>query len=106
LKITSGGFHEIVITREHNKPMAKLSKERIKEVLTCYKERYLELKKYDFNMYILVFHNHGKEAGASQKHPHSQILTSPLIDKELIFFRNQRNIFKIINIVCNARLMK
>ncbi|GMX58384.1 MAG: galactose-1-phosphate uridylyltransferase [Candidatus Microsyncoccus archaeolyticus] len=100
LKITSGGFHEIVITREHNKPMAKLSKERIKEVLTCYKERYLELKKYDFNKYILVFHNHGKEAGASQKHPHSQILTSPLIDKEFNILLDKSKEYFLNNKYC------
>lgn len=82
LKIKSGGFHEVVVTREHNKPLAHLSLERIKEVINCYQERYLELKKHDFVKYILIFKNHGKEAGASQEHPHSQILTSPLIDKE------------------------
>jgi UDPglucose--hexose-1-phosphate uridylyltransferase len=82
LKIKSGGFHEVVVTREHNKPFAHLSTERIKEVISCYQERYIELNKHDFVKYILIFQNHGKEAGASQEHPHSQILTSPLIDKE------------------------
>jgi len=82
LKIKSGGFHEVVVTREHNKPFAHLSLERIKEVINCYQERYIELNKHDFVKYILIFQNHGKEAGASQEHPHSQILTSPLIDKE------------------------
>lgn len=95
IKMTSGGFHEIVVTREHNKPMAKLSIERIKEVIQCYKERHLELKKHDFVKYILVFHNHGKDAGASQKHPHSQILTAPVIDKEFrIILSNAKKYFK------------
>jgi len=94
LKLTTPGFHDIVVTKEHNKPMAKLSINRIKEVIDCYKERYIDLKKYDFVKHILIFHNHGKEAGASQKHPHSQILTSPLIDKEFnIILSNAREYF-------------
>ena len=95
LKINSKGFHDIVITKEHNKPMAKLSLKRIKEVIDCYQKRYFELKEYDFVKYILIFHNHGKEAGASQEHPHSQISTVPLIDKEFrIILSNAREYFK------------
>jgi len=82
LKIRSGGFHEIVVTREHDKPFSHLSQGRIEEVIKCFQERYLELNKHDFVKYILIFQNYGREAGASQEHPHSQILTSPLIDKE------------------------
>lgn len=94
LKIKSGGFHEVIITKEHDKPIFELSIERIKEVINSYKQRYLQLKKYDFVKYILIFQNHGKEAGASQDHPHSQILTSPLIDKELsIIISNAKEYF-------------
>lgn len=81
-KIKSGGFHELVITRDHEKSLALLSVERIKEVLTCYQERIIEFKNYDFVNNVVIFHNNGKEAGASQPHPHSQILTVPLVDKE------------------------
>jgi UDPglucose--hexose-1-phosphate uridylyltransferase len=95
LKINSKGFHEIVVTRDHDKPMAKLSIEKIKEVIDCYQERYSQLNNYDFVKYILIFHNHGKDAGASQAHPHSQIITAPLIDKEFnnILF-NTKEYFK------------
>jgi UDPglucose--hexose-1-phosphate uridylyltransferase len=95
LKINSKGFHEIVVTKEHNKPMAKLSTERVKEIIYCYQERYSQLSKYDFVKYVLIFHNHGKEAGASQAHPHSQIITSPLIDKEFnAILSNAKEYFK------------
>jgi len=39
--------------------------------------------KKPFVNYISIFHNHGPEAGASQPHPHSQIITTPLIDIDL-----------------------
>jgi UDPglucose--hexose-1-phosphate uridylyltransferase len=81
-RIKSAGFHELVITKDHNKSLALLPIERVKEVLTCYQQRIIEYKKHDFVKNVVVFHNHGKEAGASQAHPHSQILTVPLIDKE------------------------
>ena len=107
LKINSKGFHDLVITKEHNKPMAKLSIERIKEVIDAYQERYSELTKYDFVKYILIFHNHGKEAGASQKHPHSQILTSPLIDKEFkIILSNAKEYFKKNNSCLQCKIIE
>jgi UDPglucose--hexose-1-phosphate uridylyltransferase len=39
--------------------------------------------KEKFVNYISIFHNERIEAGASQIHPHSQIITTPLIDIDL-----------------------
>ncbi|MFH1451080.1 MAG: galactose-1-phosphate uridylyltransferase [bacterium] len=77
------GFHEVVVTREHDQSIALLSPQRVKEIFDAYQERYKELKKEHFVNYISIFHNHGKEAGASISHPHSQIITIPLIDTDL-----------------------
>jgi UDPglucose--hexose-1-phosphate uridylyltransferase len=81
-KIKAAGFHELVITRDCDKSLALLPTETVKEVLSCYQERIIEFRNHDFVKNVVIFHNHGKEAGASQTHPHSQILTVPLIDKE------------------------
>ena len=94
-KVKYGGFHELVITRDHEKSLALLSVDRIKEVLNCYQQRIIEFKNFDFVKNVVVFHNSGKEAGASQLHPHSQILTTPLIDKEFkITLNNHSKYFK------------
>ena len=77
------GFCELVVTRDHAKSLANLSQEQVKEVLDAYQERYLNLMKKKFVNYVSIFHNHGAAAGASQPHPHSQIVTSPLIDVDL-----------------------
>lgn len=77
------GFCELVITKHHEKSLALLSVENIKEVIDSYKQRYLELMKKPFVNYVSIFHNQGAEAGASQPHPHSQIITSPLFDIDL-----------------------
>lgn len=77
------GFHEVVITRNHIKQMAEFSTGQIEEVINVYLDRYLALKKEKFVNYISIFHNHGLESGATIAHPHSQIITTPLIDADL-----------------------
>jgi len=81
--MTAVGFHEVVITRDHQKQLAQFKIEQVKEVIDVYQERYLELKKEKFVNYISIFYNHGLEAGASITHPHSQIITTLLIDVDL-----------------------
>ena len=90
-KIKSAGFHELVITKDHEKSLALLPVDKIKEVLSCYQERIIEFKQYDFVKNVVIFHNNGKEAGSSQPHPHSQILTIPLIDKEFRITLNRHS---------------
>ena len=77
------GFCELVITKDHQKHFPHFSTNKVKEVFDAYQERYLSLMKRRFVNYISIFHNHGVEAGASQPHPHSQIITTPLIDIDL-----------------------
>lgn len=81
--INAVGFHEVVVTRNHKKSIGQFPIERVKEIIDVYQERYLTLMKEKFVNYISIFHNHGKEAGASIGHPHSQIITTPLIDTDL-----------------------
>jgi len=89
------GFHEVLITKDHKKQMAQFTRKEIKEVLDVYHDRYLDLMNKDFVSYVSIFHNHGKEAGASISHPHSQILTTPLIDVDLRnALSNSENFFK------------
>ncbi len=77
------GYHEVVITRDHYKSLGELSVEKVREVFALYRQRYEELKEKKHVNYVSIFHNHGKEAGASIAHPHSQIVTTPLIDIDL-----------------------
>ena len=90
------GFCELVITRYHEKSLAQLPIQNVKEVVNSYQERYLELMKKPFVNYVSIFHNHGVEAGASQPHPHSQIITTPLIDIDLrkALINSQKNFKK------------
>lgn len=77
------GHHEVIITKDHDKPLALMNKKEVKEVIDVYHSRYLDLKEKPFVNYISIFHNHGREAGASIYHPHSQLITTPLIDTDV-----------------------
>ncbi len=83
LVLSGAGYCELVIPRDHKKTFAELSLWQIKEIIDCYQQRFLVLSKKPFVNYVLIFHNHRPEAGASQPHPHSQIITTPLIDVDL-----------------------
>lgn len=73
------GHHEVIVTRDHEKQIAQMDKLEIAEIFDAYQERYLALmNKKDIN-FVGVFHNHGKEAGASIAHPHSQLMAIPVV---------------------------
>ncbi|OHA00391.1 MAG: hypothetical protein A3C07_03500 [Candidatus Sungbacteria bacterium RIFCSPHIGHO2_02_FULL_47_11] len=83
-RLTDGvGFHEVVITKDHERSIAEMSDEEVELVLRAYQDRYLALKKDDCVKYISVFHNHGREAGATISHPHSQIIAVPIIPSDV-----------------------
>jgi len=73
------GYHEIVVTRDHFRQMALMDVMEVAEVIDAYQDRYLELMNKKNVNYIAIFHNHGKEVGASIPHPHSQIMAIPVV---------------------------
>ena len=93
--MNAAGFHEVVVTKHHKKQIAQFSIAQTKELFDVYQERYKALMKEKFVNYVSIFHNHGPEAGASIAHPHSQIITTPLIDKDLTrAIHNSKNYFR------------
>jgi UDPglucose--hexose-1-phosphate uridylyltransferase len=77
--MTGVGYHEVIVTRDHYRHLALMDTWRVAEVLDAYQDRYLTLMKKKSVKYIQIFHNHGKEAGASIAHPHSQLMAVPVI---------------------------
>lgn len=73
------GDHEVVITRKHNEPVALQSAQLIALSLKNFKDRIIELSKNDKTAYVQVFHNHGRDSGASLVHPHYQIMSTPMV---------------------------
>jgi len=77
------GYQEVIITADHKRQMAQFSQEEIKMVIDVYQERYLDLISKKLIRYVSIFHNHGREAGASVAHPHSQLIAIPVIDPDI-----------------------
>jgi UDPglucose--hexose-1-phosphate uridylyltransferase len=77
------GYHEVVVTRDSQKTIPHLETWRVAELFDAYQERYLALMSKKSVSYIQIFHNHGKSAGASLMHPHSQIMAIPVLDPDM-----------------------
>ena len=73
------GYHEVIVTRDHYRQLAIMNIMEVAEVFDAYQDRYLDLMNKKGVNYIAIFHNHGKEAGASIPHPHSQLMAIPVI---------------------------
>jgi len=78
------GAHEVIIeTSQHDADPARLATRQVEDILWAYRQRYLDLKKDPRLKFILIFRNHGKVAGASLAHPHSQLIATPMIPRDL-----------------------
>ncbi len=73
------GYHEVIVTRDHKKHIGKLDPVAVAEILDAYQSRYIDLMNKKSVNYIDIFHNHGKTAGASIAHPHSQLMAIPVV---------------------------
>lgn len=73
------GYHEVIVTRNHDNHIGKMEPLLVAEVLDAYQTRYLDLMNKKSVRYVDIFHNHGKKAGASISHPHSQLAAIPII---------------------------
>jgi UDPglucose--hexose-1-phosphate uridylyltransferase len=82
--MTGVGFHEVVIEHpRHDLSPALYSVEEMTSVLEAYRLRYTELKKDPRVEAIIIFKNHGEEAGTSLPHPHSQIAAMPIVPSQV-----------------------
>ena len=77
------GYHEVIISRDHDRSIAQMSDEEIELILRACQDRYLAIRRDECIKYISIFQNHGQEAGASVYHPHSQIIAIPVIPPDI-----------------------
>lgn len=80
LALPGRGEHQVIVeTPLHNRlPAARTEREMVR-LMDAYQQRYLSLMELPWIEYVLIFKNHGREAGTSQDHPHSQIIASPIM---------------------------
>ena len=83
-KMNGVGAHEVVIeTPKHDETLSTLPIDEVIKVLTAYRERISALTRDPRVRYVLVFKNHGADAGASLEHSHSQIIALPVVPKRV-----------------------
>jgi len=78
--MTGVGIHDVIIeTPLHNRTIALLPDEHVEKILQVYKRRYLEVSEDPQIEQVVLFKNHGENAGTSLEHPHSQLIGTPVM---------------------------
>jgi len=82
--IEGTGAHEVIVeTPQHDLTLADLPAEHVSWVLLAYRERLRDLYRDPRFKYVLIFKNHGKRAGASLAHSHSQLIATPIVPRNV-----------------------
>ena len=73
------GRHEVIVeSPDHSADLARADDASVLAVLEAYRARYRALRAEGAGV-ILIFRNHGAHAGTSIAHPHSQIVSAPVV---------------------------
>lgn len=84
------GQHEVLIeTPRHNVSIATMTVDEVELTLKAYRERYTALMSMPYIESVILFRNHGTRAGASLRHPHSQIIALPIIPRDIQYRINE-----------------
>src|SRR2546428_11820511 len=76
------GAHEVIVeTTDHHTHLGLLPVDHVTHVIRAYLQRYRDLRGDTRFEYVLLFRNHGRTAGASLSHPHSQLIALPAAPK-------------------------
>ena len=78
------GAHEVVVeTPIHDQPLHTLDLDHLWRVLWAWRTRIQDLKRDSRFVSVVIFKNHGRAAGATLDHSHSQLAAYPLIPPAL-----------------------
>lgn len=83
--VVSGvGAHEVIVeTPHHHETLADLDLESLLELLKVFRARLADLTRDVRLRYLMLFKNHGIDAGARLAHSHSQIIAIPEIPNHI-----------------------
>lgn len=84
-KMNGIGAHEVIIeTPDHDVDFAYLAVDEMALVFKAYKHRIEDLAMDQRFKYVMVFKNHGRAAGASLEHSHSQLVALPVLPRLIV----------------------
>jgi len=76
------GHHEVLIeSPKHCEDPADAELPQLMLLINAYIDRLRDLSAKPYVQYVSIFRNHGKEAGASLSHAHSQIIATPIVPR-------------------------
>jgi UDPglucose--hexose-1-phosphate uridylyltransferase len=79
VRMPGTGRHEVIVeSPDHSADLARADNPSVAAVLEAYRARYRALRAEGAGV-ILIFRNHGARAGTSIAHPHSQIVSAPVV---------------------------
>lgn len=74
------GHHEVVVNSpRHNSTLAMMKPGEVLQVLKVWQARYRALAQLPETEHVIIFKNHGPRAGSSLEHPHSQVVSLPVV---------------------------
>ncbi len=83
-KMDGVGAHEVIIeVPYHNTTIGIMEDRQVKEIVLAYRERFLDLTRDHRFQHIIIFRNRGAGAGASLLHPHSQLIATPVVPRDV-----------------------
>lgn len=78
------GAHEVIIeSPDHDRFLAHQPVEHIERVLQALRARFQDLMRDTRFQTIVIFKNHGERAGTSLRHPHWQLIATPVVPRLL-----------------------
>lgn len=84
LAMPGNGKHEVIIDHPlHNMDFPDMEAIEVRRVFETYRWRYIQLMATHDAMSVVIFRNHGREAGASLVHPHSQLVVTGIVPPEI-----------------------
>lgn len=83
-KMEGVGVHDIVVENpDHEATLGCMPRFYVTQLIAAFQQRMDSLQKNEKLRYILIFRNFGRAAGASLRHPHSQIMGLPIVPKRV-----------------------
>lgn len=74
------GAHEVMVeSARHEDEYATLSAERFFAILSGWQARVVDLSRDERLAYATIFKNAGAQSGATLRHPHSQLIATPIV---------------------------
>jgi UDPglucose--hexose-1-phosphate uridylyltransferase len=84
-KMNGIGAHEVIIeSPDHDVDFAYLAIDEMALVFKAYKNRIEDLAMDRRFQYVMIFKNHGRAAGASLEHSHSQLVALPVLPRLIV----------------------